>query len=93
MHKALGRGLESLIHNSPAKNQTQPHNGEIVAKIPSNKIKPNRHQPRKHFDEAKLKELAHSIKTHGLTQPIVVTQLRVVMWVWQTAHIKYKIRI
>ncbi|MCK9583013.1 MAG: ParB/RepB/Spo0J family partition protein [Endomicrobiales bacterium] len=73
MHNALGRGLESLIPNLPAKNQPQAHNGEIIVKLQASKIKPNRHQPRKHFDETKIKELAHSIKTHGLTQPLVVT--------------------
>jgi ParB family chromosome partitioning protein len=37
------------------------------------KIKPNRHQPRNHFDPEKLKELAQSIKEHGLQQPLLVT--------------------
>jgi len=36
------------------------------------KIKPNRHNPRKFFDEEKLKELSESIKDHGIIQPLVV---------------------
>src|SRR5699024_8717269 len=40
--------------------------------ISTEKIVPNRYQPRKVFDESKIKELAQSIKEHGLLQPIVV---------------------
>nr|WP_263314447.1 ParB/RepB/Spo0J family partition protein [Mammaliicoccus sp. Marseille-Q6498] len=43
-----------------------------VAIISTEKIVPNRYQPRKVFDESKIKELALSIKEHGLLQPIVV---------------------
>jgi ParB family chromosome partitioning protein len=67
--KALGRGLESLI---PALNKQVI--GETVVTIPLNKIKPNRFQPRKKFNEEKLKELADSIKRHGLAQPILVAE-------------------
>lgn len=38
------------------------------------KIKPNPYQPRREFDEAKLKELADSIRQYGLLQPLVVTR-------------------
>src|SRR5581483_6466986 len=37
-------------------------------------IKPNRHQPRTHFDPAALEELATSIKSHGLAQALLVTE-------------------
>ncbi|MDR3306231.1 MAG: ParB/RepB/Spo0J family partition protein [Endomicrobium sp.] len=67
--KALGRGLESLI---PSINKSQ--RGESVITIPLSKIKPNRFQPRKKFNEEKLKDLADSIKKHGLAQPILVTE-------------------
>jgi ParB family chromosome partitioning protein len=36
------------------------------------RIRPNRFQPRKHFDDAALSELAQSLRTHGVLQPIVV---------------------
>lgn len=45
-----------------------------LQEIPIEKIVPNPHQPRLHFDEEKLKELADSIKEHGILQPLVVTQ-------------------
>ncbi len=45
-----------------------------LAEIPVGSIVPNPHQPRLHFDEAKLQELADSIKEHGILQPIVVSK-------------------
>lgn len=42
--------------------------------IPIEKIVPNPHQPRLHFDPEKLDELARSIKEHGILQPLVVSQ-------------------
>ncbi len=38
------------------------------------KVKPNPYQPRKDFDEARLKDLAESIRQYGVLQPIVVTR-------------------
>ena len=49
-----------------------PVNG--LREVPITSIVPNPHQPRLHFDEAKLQELADSIKEHGILQPIVVSQ-------------------
>ena len=65
MRKALGRGIDSLI----TKVQDNDISGDIVQKIPVDKIRPNRSQPRRNFDEAKLAELAESIKERGLIQP------------------------
>lgn len=48
-------------------------NGEAL-EIPLEKIVPNPHQPRLHFDETKLEELAQSIREHGILQPLVVSQ-------------------
>ncbi len=48
-------------------------NGKII-NIPVESITPNPEQPRKHFDETALGELAESIKTRGLLQPIIVTR-------------------
>ncbi|EZP74811.1 parB-like partition protein [Parageobacillus genomosp. 1] len=45
-----------------------------VRKIPVAKIIPNRFQPRTIFDEEKIKELALTIRTHGIIQPIVVRE-------------------
>lgn len=70
-HKALGRGLEALI---PALGEAlSKREGDQVAKIFTNKIRPNRLQPRSYFDEAGLEGLANSIKRHGLAQPVLVS--------------------
>ena len=64
--KRLGKGLESLIPKSflaAGKTITQIRVEEIVA---------NPFQPRLHFDDEELAQLTHSIKTHGLQQPILV---------------------
>ena len=45
---------------------------ESVSLLPLDKVVPNAHQPRKNFDEDKIKELAQSIAEHGIVQPIVV---------------------
>jgi ParB family chromosome partitioning protein len=47
---------------------------EEVRKIPVSKIIPNRFQPRTIFDEEKIEELALTIRTHGMIQPIVVRE-------------------
>lgn len=61
----LGRGLEALLNENATDS-----NGAVTINI--NDIEPNRNQPRKDFDEQALSELAESIATHGLIQPIVV---------------------
>lgn len=45
-------------------------NAEILVKI--DEIEPNRSQPRQNFDEEALQELANSIKSHGIIQPLIV---------------------
>jgi len=76
---ALGRGLSSLI---PEKKSTasfgmkqDPRHKESVLNIELSKIEPNPYQPRKHFKEDALKDLAESIKEHGILQPIVVSEV------------------
>src|SRR4051812_16766176 len=66
----LGRGLDALL--KPASSPT-PAAGEVVARLPLEKIRPNRHQPRTHFKAEALQELADSIKVHGLAQPVLVS--------------------
>lgn len=44
-----------------------------LLQIPIDAIQPNPHQPRQHFDEATLAELAQSIATHGILQPLIVS--------------------
>jgi ParB family chromosome partitioning protein len=69
MRQALGKGLEALLGGAQL---PQDGGNNSVQNIPVNKIIPNRYQPRKTFNEESLKELAQSIKQHGLTQPVVV---------------------
>ena len=64
----LGKGLASLIPESEFRDY---ESGQVLT-IDINLIKPNKEQPRKHFDDEKLMELANSIKEHGIIQPIVV---------------------
>ena len=47
-------------------------NSEKIIYIGLNDIKPNSSQPRKNFDQAALEELAESIKTHGVIQPVLL---------------------
>ena len=46
-----------------------------VLELPISKLQPNPRQPRKHFDEEALEELAASIKQYGIVQPLIVTPL------------------
>jgi len=61
----LGRGLDALLGE-----YTQP--GPNVTEVDVYLIDNNPDQPRKQFDEEKLKELAASVKKHGIVQPIIV---------------------
>jgi ParB family chromosome partitioning protein len=71
--KALGRGLSALL-GTPA---TTPEavESEQLREIDIDRIVPNTQQPRKHFNEEALNELADSIRAHGLIQPVVVRSL------------------
>ena len=58
-----------------ATKQTTADQLEEVLKIPLKSIVPNRFQPRTVFDDAKIEELARTIHTHGVIQPIVVRKM------------------
>jgi len=62
----LGRGLEALIP------KTFMSSGKTITQIPTSSIVANEFQPRLSFDNNDISELARSIKTHGLAQPIIV---------------------
>lgn len=65
---ALGRGLTSLMSQMAPEDANQ-------RELPLGSMMPNRAQPRTHFDEAALAELAESLKQHGMVQPIVVRKV------------------
>lgn len=75
--RALGKGLEALIpvfENENQKNSGRQVNpDEVIQKISIDKIKPNRYQARKKWDDAELKNLADSIRQNGIIQPLTVT--------------------
>jgi len=63
---ALGKGLGALL---PEFEQAEP---KALLYCGIEEITPNRSQPRKHFDESKLQELAESIKEKGILEPLIV---------------------
>lgn len=69
LSKGLGKGLDALI--------TSLHIDESdkVIQIPLAQLRANPYQPRKHFNEDSIKELADSIKEHGVIQPIIVRKV------------------
>lgn len=82
----LGRGLGALIPQKQtaapsavpvASTYAEPEThspASIVQLISVDRIDPNPHQPRTHFDHNDLEDLVSSIKEHGIIQPLVVTQ-------------------
>lgn len=81
--KGLGRGLGSLLGmfddepvevKKDAKGKIEEINGEKVSEIDIKLIDVNPNQPRKNFEPTALKELADSIKVHGVIQPIIVNK-------------------
>ncbi len=66
----LGRGLDVLLGSGAP----PPALAVGTLEIPLEKIQPNRQQPRQHFDQESIAELAASIKALGVLQPIVVSR-------------------
>lgn len=74
--RALGRGLDALLPKSPPPREPEPKlPSSGLFTCPIERIKPQPDQPRQHFDDRELGELAESIKTHGILQPLVVRKL------------------
>lgn len=67
---ALGRGLGSLM--GEAQSETGFVEQKEETKVPIDKINPNPNQPRTHFNETLLNELADSIRENGVLQPLLV---------------------
>ena len=71
--RGLGRGLDALLGADAQEEQTTGHI-DAVMQLPITKIDVNPGQPRRTFDEKALMELAESIRSVGVIQPIVVAQ-------------------
>jgi len=65
---ALGKGLSALIPDAP-----EPRSSSMEVDI--DRLSPNEFQPRGHIDDARLDELAQSIKSNGVIQPIIVRRV------------------
>ncbi len=80
---ALGRGLGALLHDSTSSRSGDEHDRTVadigavstMREISIEAIEANPFQPRKDFDEESLEELAESIRSQGLIQPVTVRQL------------------
>ena len=76
--RALGRGLEQLFNTENLDLDTierqiyEDTSKEEIVEINLSELRPNPYQPRKIFKDEALKELANSIKEHGVFQPIIV---------------------
>ena len=88
--KALGRGLSALLSDTPNEDNLEVDNlptskvgathtaSEIthgITEIQLDEIEVNPFQPRSHFDQSAIEELAESIRVHGIIQPITVRRL------------------
>lgn len=80
--RKLGKGLDAIFTDTSQGGDLQSVIDAIEKKAPElsqvmvdiKEIRPNPYQPRKHFDEEKLNELAQSIQEHGIFQPIILKQ-------------------
>ena len=73
----LGKGLDALFGSTSIENNEnieQTENNENLKSLKITEVEPNRDQPRKTFNQESLEELAESIKTYGIIQPIVVSK-------------------
>ena len=71
----LGKGLGALIPTGAASTKDDVGDGPRLMEIPIGSIVPNPHQPRVHFEESALEDLAASIREIGVLQPILVRTL------------------
>ena len=74
----LGKGLDALFGGTPLDMQNEQteemENSGNLKNLKITEVEPNREQPRKNFKQESLEELAESIKTYGVIQPIVVSK-------------------
>ncbi|MBI4119646.1 MAG: ParB/RepB/Spo0J family partition protein [Parcubacteria group bacterium] len=71
----FAKGPFSPARRAAAPRPASSHHEDAIFHIEISKIKPNPHQPRRHFDEESLRELASSIREIGVLQPLIVTKV------------------
>ena len=69
LHKGLGRGLDALLSGGKSEKD------EVMRDLNVSLLRPGKYQPRTHMDEASLNDLATSIKSQGIMQPILVRKI------------------
>lgn len=79
--KALGKGLSAIISTSSSQLPVEHEKANVsdlkkdrIIEIDVDAISPNPDQPREHFNEKEIEELAESIKSVGLLQPVIVRE-------------------
>jgi ParB family transcriptional regulator, chromosome partitioning protein len=70
--RALGRGIGALIPGSYDRDDREPMSTVLPSAVPLAAIQPNPFQPRQHFADAAIDELARSISEKGILQPLLV---------------------
>jgi ParB family chromosome partitioning protein len=70
--RGLGRGLSALMADVAVAEPTQAGRPAGERRIPVEQIEPNPEQPRRHFNDAQLTDLANSIREKGVIQPLIV---------------------
>lgn len=83
---ALGRGLDALI----TMEEITTSGSSSISEIDMDKIQPNPNQPRSHFEEESLEELAASIKALGVIQPITLKEVDVENYMIISGERRYK---
>lgn len=73
--KGLGKGFDALVPVSVNITNVAAGVGEKVHRLALDVVVPKDDQPRQYFDESQLDQLAHSIREHGILQPLVVVQV------------------
>lgn len=73
--KGLGRGFDSLVPQGTSVDSVVTPKNDKIHHLAIDVVRPKSDQPRQHFDEQLLSQLALSIQEQGILQPIVVTEL------------------
>jgi len=74
MNKGLGRGLSALIPGNMTPGNGERKKDGMTVLVPISSVRPNVRQPRKTISQDSLEELAASIRSQGIIQPLIVRE-------------------